>query len=178
MDRRENAHWAVEMSMAKMMILPIIDRCGGCRECETVCSWAHNMGVINPRRGRITVVKNEAEGIYIPVMCQQCEKPYCMKVCPTGAIVEDSETGVKRIQEDVCIGCKMCILACPFGGVAFDPDKGKAVKCDLCYGIGEPQCVKWCPKSVLNYIDEERMGSVKRGISTEKLMAMLCKKLE
>jgi len=165
--------------MGKMMILPIIDRCGGCRECETVCSWAHDMGVINPRRGRVSVIKNEAEGIYIPLMCQQCADPYCMKVCPTGAIVEDSETGVKSIQKDVCIGCKMCVLACPFGGVAFNPDNGKSMKCDLCQDIGvDPQCVKWCPKDALKLVDVDSIGYIKRELGVEKLQKMLGLKTE
>lgn len=159
--------------MAKMMILPFIERCGGCRECETVCSWVHNPGVINPRRGRITVVKDEAEGVYVPFMCLQCEEPFCMKVCPTGSIVEDPETGAKRVRSDTCIGCRMCVIACPFGGISFDPDKRKSVKCDLCRDIGEPQCVKWCPKDVLQFVDVERAANLKRGLRIEKWKAVL-----
>ena len=155
------------------MILPIVERCGGCRECETICSWAHNKGVINPRRGRITVVKDEAEGIYIPFMCLQCEEPYCMKVCPVGAITEDSETKAKIIREEVCIGCRLCVIACPFGGAGFDPEKRKSIKCDFCKDIGEPQCVKWCPKDALQLVDTERVGAIKRGLGIEKLQALL-----
>jgi len=155
------------------MILPIIDQCGGCRECEVVCSWAHNKGIINPRRGRITVVKDEAEGIYIPFMCLQCEEAYCMKVCPVSAITEDSETGAKIIQEDVCIGCRLCVIACPFGGVGFDPEKRKPIKCDLCQDLGEPQCVKWCPKEFLKLVDTEKVGGIKRGMGAEKLHALI-----
>lgn len=162
----------MEMSMGKM-IIPLYDLCGGCRECETICSWAHNPGAINPRRGRITVVKDEANGIYIPVMCQQCTEPYCMKVCPTGAIIEDPETGIKIIQHDICIGCKACVIACPFGGVTFDVFKRKAVKCDLCQDIGEPQCVKWCPKGVLKLIDTDNVGNLKRSLGVSKLKSLL-----
>ena len=159
--------------MGKKMILPIIERCGGCRECETVCSWAHDVGVINPRRGRITVMKDDAEGIYVPFMCLQCEEPFCMKVCPTGAIVEDPETGVKKIRADICIGCRMCVIACPFGGVSFDPEKRKSVKCDFCEDVGEPQCVKWCPKNALLLVDRDDAANVKRRLRFEVCKGVL-----
>jgi Fe-S-cluster-containing hydrogenase component 2 len=99
-----------------------------------------------------------------------------MKVCPTGAITEDEKTKAKIINEDVCIGCRLCVIACPFGGVGFDPEKGKSIKCDFCQDAGEPQCVKWCPKEVLQLVDTERVGEVKRGLGIEKLQALAMKK--
>ena len=61
------------------------EKCTGCRQCELVCSVFHS-GASNPARSRIRVVKWENEGIYLPMTCQNCEKPFCVEVCPTGAL--------------------------------------------------------------------------------------------
>jgi Fe-S-cluster-containing hydrogenase component 2 len=92
-----------------------------------------------------------------------------MKVCPSGAIVEDDTTGAKIVEEDRCIGCRLCVIACPFGGVAFNPKTRKAIKCDLCKDIGEPQCVKWCPKDAIQLVEVGNAGSKKRALAIEKL---------
>ena len=54
---------------------------------------------------------------YITVSCQHCENPACAKVCPVGATYKDPETGVVRQDYDKCIGCRMCMAACPYTGV-------------------------------------------------------------
>jgi len=152
------------------MILIDIEKCGGCRTCETACSWSHEKGVFNPRRGMISVIKREKEGSNTPFMCLQCEEPFCMEVCPVKAISVDETTGAKIVDPDKCIGCKMCVIACPFGGVAFDPRISSVVKCDFCKDKGEPQCVKWCPKEVLQYIDVDQAGLIKKSLGIKKLV--------
>lgn len=155
--------------MRKMIMIDII-KCGGCRTCEMICSWSHNKGEINPRRGRISVVKKEADGINIPFMCLQCDDPYCKKVCPRDAIEIDEKSGAKLVDHDKCIRCKLCMIACPFGGIAFDQMSKEMFKCDLCNDADTPQCVKWCPKEALNLIDLDRVGIIKKQKGVEKLM--------
>ncbi|TET47092.1 4Fe-4S dicluster domain-containing protein, partial [candidate division TA06 bacterium] len=126
------------------------DKCTGCRACEMVCSVKH-AGVSNPARSRISVIKWESEGFYMPLLCQQCSEPACMAVCPKDAITRDEETGRVLIDYDTCIKCKMCVAACPFGAAGWDAVEEKPIKCDLC--DGDPECCKICDPQALEYVD-------------------------
>ncbi len=106
---------------------------------------------------------------FVPVACQHCENPACVKVCPVGATYKDAETGVVRQDYDKCIGCRMCMSACPYTGVrSFNWDepqyqidvvvgdsdvaphqKHTVEKCTMCWnrlakGLA-PACVEVCP---------------------------------
>ncbi|TET82521.1 4Fe-4S dicluster domain-containing protein [candidate division TA06 bacterium] len=126
------------------------DKCTGCRACEMVCSVKH-AGVSNPARSRISVIKWESEGFYMPLLCQQCSDPACMTVCPKDAMTRDEETGRVLIDYDTCIKCKMCVAACPFGATGWDAVEEKPIKCDLC--DGDPECCKICDPQALEYVD-------------------------
>ena len=141
------------------------EKCTGCKVCEMVCSLYHE-NQINPSKARIYVMTNEQEGIDIPVICQQCEDPPCEKVCPTHAIYRDKTTGAKLINEKACIGCRMCINACPFGAPSVRGDTGEVIKCDLC--MGEPQCVEFCEPKALQFIPATRAAMQKKRASAQK----------
>jgi len=119
--------------------------CSGCETCQLMCSLEHT-GAFNPRKSRIRVVTLSV-GITIPVTCQQCQDPWCQKACPAGAIVSHKKLAIPVVDEKKCTGCMNCIGACPFGIMAYDPEKKKALKCDLCGGA--PACVRHCPSKVL-----------------------------
>lgn len=74
-----------------------------------------------------------------------------MHACPVGAITKNLETGAMEVADDVCIGCKVCTIACPFGTVNYNEDTGKVIKCDLCGG--DPQCADACPTGAITYVD-------------------------
>ena len=95
------------------------EKCTGCRLCELVCSVMHD-GISNPSRSRIKVIKWEAEGLYIPMSCQQCQDAPCMNVCPVKAISRDEDLARVMVDYDVCIGCRACVSACPFGAMSFN----------------------------------------------------------
>ena len=141
------------------------DKCSGCRLCELACSLK-NIGEFNPVRAMIQVIGYD-ELFSLPVMCFQCEKPYCAEVCPTGAITQDGTTGTVSVSKDKCTGCKLCILACPFGNITFSSDKRLAVKCELCGG--EPECVTFCPTGALEFREADTAMIRKKVALSEKL---------
>lgn len=150
--------------MAKiMMIHP--ERCSGCKKCERACALAHG-GVRRPAASRVHAFswKSEEDGkrFSVPMMCRQCSNAACVKICPTGAMRQGSATlGLVELDEESCIGCKLCVQVCPFGNVHFDSVAKAIAKCDMC--AGAPQCVELCPNGALECVDAEvRAGSRQR----------------
>jgi len=123
--------------------------CCRCRMCELICTFQHHQ-VGNPYRSRIRVV-SLGKGVDIPITCLNCENAPCMAICPTGAMHRPWHDSMVVVNADRCIGCAMCVNACPIGAVILDPKEGTASKCDLCGE--EPQCVKYCPANVLRLTD-------------------------
>ena len=133
----------------------IAERCTGCLQCEMACSY-DNEGVFNPARSRIKVFNFHEQGRFVPYTCTQCADAWCMKACPVDAIVINRETGAKEVREDVCVGCRVCTIACPFGTINYNQDTGKVIKCDLCGG--DPECAKACPTQAIVYVDADWTG--------------------
>ncbi len=94
-----------------------------------------------------------------------------MEVCPAGAISRNAETGAVEIDKDHCAGCKMCLLACPFGNIGFDSTHGVSRKCDLCGG--DPRCVGSCTSGALEYVEENDAFAFKRDALDAKLRQAL-----
>jgi len=119
--------------MAKMLYVDH-EKCTGCRLCELVCAVSHD-GISNPARSRIRVLKWEAEGIYIPMTCQQCQDAPCLNVCPV----------------NTCIGCRSCVSVCPFGAMNYNTTDRRVLKCDVC--DGDPQCVRFCDVKAVEFVE-------------------------
>ena len=136
------------------------EKCTACRECELACSLEHT-GRFVPALSRIRVNDLYEEHFYLPMTCVHCADAPCAAVCPTVAIQRRPD-GEIRVADERCIGCKMCLLACPFGVMGFEPEKGVAQNCDLC--AGDPQCVTFCVPRALEYAEVETDATVRQKI--------------
>lgn len=132
----------------EMILVTSPEKCVGCGTCELACSLAHE-GECKPSTSRVNVFRFEM-GSNIPMLCFQCDDAACMSVCKTGALTRDEDTGVVTVNEEKCIGCKMCVMACPFGNIAFSRTAKAARKCDQCGG--EPMCAEFCPTKAIEYL--------------------------
>ncbi|MDP2645791.1 MAG: 4Fe-4S dicluster domain-containing protein [Desulfobacterales bacterium] len=127
------------------------ERCTGCGDCEIACA-AKSSQITGPGNSCIRVVsENEADNFFLPTTCQQCEEPLCLAACASEAIYRDEALYRILIRRDKCVGCRMCVSACPFGAMGFDEQRGKAYKCDLCGG--GPECVRVCGEKALEFTD-------------------------
>jgi len=151
------------------LILIDIEKCVGCRTCEMVCSLFHTREV-NPLRSRIKVIKWEAEGHSIPLNCRHCETAPCEQICPKQAIHHTEAPYGIAIDPDKCIGCRTCLLVCPFGAVAFDVKTKKMAKCDLCQG--DPLCVEFCTYDALQYVEAAALNSDRRLSAAARLFEL------
>jgi carbon-monoxide dehydrogenase iron sulfur subunit len=135
-------------------------RCTGCRYCETACSAQHE-GEVNPSLARIKVVRSEMDGLMAPTLCQQCVDAPCVTICPVLALSREDD-GLGRVVVDygLCIGCKMCVVACPFGDMKYDDRRKRVIKCDLC--DGEPACVKVCSTDAILFVDASDVNLAKK----------------
>jgi Fe-S-cluster-containing dehydrogenase component len=91
---------------------------------------------------------NVTKAFFVPKICNHCERPSCVQVCPVGATFK-TEDGVVLIDHDYCIGCGYCVQACPYGARYFNWEEGISDKCTWCYhritkGL-QPACVEVCP---------------------------------
>ena len=105
---------------------------------------------------RIRVIKTGSFSTAVP--CRHCEDAPCANVCPSGAI--SRVNGAVYVEQALCIGCKSCMLACPFGAmqVTMENERVEAQKCDLClHREAGPACVEACPTSALACIDPIRL---------------------
>ena len=131
------------------------EKCTACRICEYICA-THNFGEINPAKSRIKVKIISKDFFFYPVVCRQCGKAPCVEVCPEDALVRNKETFAVEVIEEKCIGCRMCIRACPFGAMDVYKKDNLANKCDLCGG--DPQCVKHCFYGALEFKEPEKIS--------------------
>jgi Fe-S-cluster-containing hydrogenase component 2 len=157
--------------MAKVLVIDY-EKCTGCRICEQVCTVKH-AGVVNPARSRIKIIKWEQEGRYVPMACQQCESAPCQAICPVKAISRDESLNRVMVDYDICIGCRMCVAICPFGGMSFDPIAQKVIKCDFC--DGDPLCAKFCEVNAVQYADASEQSLGKQVATADKFSGILRK---
>lgn len=150
-------------------IMVHVERCNGCLTCVLACAAAHS------RSGTITgaMMEKAPARLFIqavgqkpvPILCRHCEEPACVYACMTGAMQKDPVTRVvtNEGRSQACVGCWMCIMACPYGAIVPHPGGEKlAVKCDLCQGRSLPACVEACPNGALVFTEPEEFSEQRR----------------
>jgi carbon-monoxide dehydrogenase iron sulfur subunit len=147
------------------------DVCIGCGLCEVYCRLKHSKSkdLIKAYKQEtprpISRLRVDESGIVsFSVRCQHCDDAPCIRACLTGALSRDPETSLVVVDEERCIGCGTCVLACPLGVPKLDTSEKIMVKCDLCQDEELPVCVANCPNEALLYVDvaEESSDSKKQ----------------
>lgn len=159
-----------------------LDTCVGCQACVIACKSWNSGGVVAPLTDRDPygarpdgVWLNRVHGfearfddgrertLSFPRSCLHCEDAACVTVCPTGASYKRAADGIVLVDEDKCIGCKLCSWACPYGAREYDSDSGVMKKCTLCIDRihndalpereRQPACVSTCPTGARHFGD-------------------------
>ena len=141
-------------------------KCTGCKTCVIACKDAHSLPVGTNYRKVIEFVEGDwkkdangglqdVRGYYVPIACNECADPACVKVCPTKAHFKRESDGLVLIDEKKCIGCGACAQACPYGAPVLDETAHKMHKCDACadrlaQGL-LPICVEACPQRAIEF---------------------------
>lgn len=97
----------------------------------------------------------EATMYHVSIACNHCENPACIKMCPTAAMHRDEVDATVQHDEEQCIGCGSCVIACPYGVPTLVEELGVAKKCNACIDTraedGEPTCVAACGTRALEF---------------------------
>ena len=143
--------------MTQYAIITDLNRCVGCLACTVACKAVNNVPVGAFWIKTLRVGPNPIEGgsgdwpdvemYFLPIQCQHCADPECVKVCPTGASHKAAD-GTVQIDKSKCIGCQFCAMSCPYSVRYLNEEEGVVEKCTLCeqkIAQGElPQCVAQC----------------------------------
>ena len=140
-----------------------IGKCMACKSCELACALVHSKSKVfeeavmeTPLPKSMVIVEPAGES-GVPMQCRHCEDAPCVSVCPTAAIHRHEANSPVLIEKDKCIGCRDCLMVCPFGAIDISRDGKAVVKCDLCIertkAGDNPACVESCPTGALKYCE-------------------------
>lgn len=143
--------------MTQYAIVTDLNRCVGCLACSVACKVVNGVAPGSFWNKVLRIGPNPTPGgsgqfpdvemYYLPVGCQHCADPECVKVCPTGAS-HKLEDGTVQVDKEKCIGCQFCAMACPYEVRYLNEEVGVVEKCTLCEqktAQGElPECVAQC----------------------------------
>jgi carbon-monoxide dehydrogenase iron sulfur subunit len=160
-----------------------LKKCLACRGCELACAQAHSgfdslLEAILEDASLVPRVHVVAvEGGAVPVQCQHCEDAPCATVCPSGALYFDEADGTVHAVPAKCIGCKACVLVCPFGAAQWDAGTRKVVRCDLCADLIEegevPRCVAACPTHARRVVDLDEVAGERRKAAARRAILVM-----
>jgi formate dehydrogenase iron-sulfur subunit len=145
---------------SEMAILTDVTRCTGCEECVRACKQEYGLGEDLARRWkesidslsstRYTTIVRKPGNHFVRQLCRHCNEPACVSACIVGALQKTPE-GPVIYDSDLCMGCRYCMMACPYGIPRYDWEKPVPFvrKCILCYPRlaegRQPACTEACP---------------------------------
>ncbi len=178
-----------ELNPARVGVLVDLTRCVGCRRCEWACAEANanphgaieeydDQSVMTSRRAptadqfcvinRVPAAQGASEAAFMKVQCMHCEKPPCVSACLVGAMRKDP-SGPVTYDASRCIGCRYCMMACPFERLAYEYERKltpRVRKCEMCrHRTAEgkvPACVEICPVEALQFGTREVLLRIAR----------------
>ena len=173
-------------SKKKLGLVIDLDTCVGCHACAVSCKqwnaeaagpdtdpygdapsgvWFNRVHSyeVAATAGCGSAAAQPATTLHFPRSCLHCETPACVTVCPTGASFKRAEDGIVLVDDDKCIGCKLCSWACPYGAREYSETTGTMKKCTLCVdriynenlpeADRQPACVRTCPTGARHFGD-------------------------
>lgn len=164
--------------MSKYYVTQDIDQCIGCKACEVHCKTKNKSGEgayfckiieVGPK------MKNNLPVLdFVYMACFHCEQAWCVDACPTAAMQRRDKDGIIFVEKSLCVGCKACMTACPWGVPQWENNTGKVDKCDLCMdrideGL-EPACVSKCTTGCLSFSTPAVASEQKRREFAEQLV--------
>ena len=144
-----------------------LDRCLGCSNCERICFIRQSNLRLDEGPNIWVRIDLDRRSISTST-CRQCDSPLCLAACPVRALERDHETGAVVVNQQLCLGCGLCVTACPVGGIRLATNCRTATKCDLCGG--DPQCVQVCMAQALFFGDLDELVDKKQQQSDLNLM--------
>ncbi len=171
-----------ESTESKLGLVIDLDICVGCHACAVNCKEWNTSGYHAPLTDvdpygadpsgvwfnrihtyEVESASGDSQTVYFPRSCLHCEDAPCVTVCPTGASYKRTEDGIVLVDEDWCIGCKLCSWSCPYGAREYDAQEGVMKKCTLCIDkiynenlpeeSRQPACVSTCPANARHFGD-------------------------
>jgi tetrathionate reductase subunit B len=144
------------------------DRCIDCERCMEACVATNHVPSYGWRTKILAREVPDAVGQnreFIPILCNQCNNPPCVRTCPTTATYKDKKTGIVVMDVKKCIGCKSCMMACPYDMRYYNEERQAIDKCDFCFesrlkkGEKTTACAEACPADVRVFGDISDPGS-------------------
>ncbi len=156
-----------------------LEKCIGCHSCEVACKLENKVPISVWRiwvkeglKGKYPKVTK----VFLPVMCNNCENPTCVTVCPVKASIK-REDGIVIVDPHRCIGCRYCMAACPYGMRYVNPLAEIVQKCDFCLhrvqkGL-KPACALSCPNGAIIFGDlNDKNSEIYKFVTTNRVTAL------
>ncbi len=145
-------------------VVAIKEYCVACGLCEVYCATVHSRYPdsvlkafkLSPQKPVSRVFLEKSEQWSGGIQCRHCKDAPCIAACITGAMYRNRD-GIVLLDEERCVQCSTCVIACPYGLIKESDMGGRKVllKCDLCYQLAEsPTCVTYCPNEALIWVEE------------------------